>query len=140
MIYDRNINTIKQYTKNENLDYNDNFDLEHDNYYKRLLKLIPSEIIAFYLAMDAIVCNMKNKHIMLWIVFLVSLIGAWVYIIKATNVKKKIQQIITLISFIIWVYVIGGPFQLLTWYDATYGKLLVTIYTFFIPFIYKPTE
>ncbi len=35
----------------------------YDTYYSRLVKLIPSEIIAFYLALDGIASAMKDKEI-----------------------------------------------------------------------------
>jgi hypothetical protein len=108
-----------------------------DTYYSRLLKLIPSEIIAFYMALDAIASAMEQKEILLWIVFGVSVIGAWIYLQKMSNVKQLVQRILTVIAFAIWVYVFGGPFAQLPWYEPGYCQLLLVVYTFFVPMFFK---
>jgi hypothetical protein len=109
----------------------------YDTYYSRLVKLIPSEVIAFYLALDGIASAMKDKETMLWVVFSISLIGAWLYLGKLANVRQFTQKLLTVIAFAIWVYVFGGPFALLSWYDPAYGKLLLVVYTFFVPMLFK---
>ena len=109
----------------------------YDNYYSRLVKLIPSEIIALYLALDGIASAMKQKEILLWVVFGIAVIGAWVYLGKMANVSQLTQRLLTIIAFAIWVYVFGGPFAQLSWYDPGYGKLLLVVYTFFVPMLFK---
>lgn len=138
MIVNRNI-----FTKAERVEFvarenHRTIEPDSDGYYNRLLKLIPAEAIAFYLALDGIASNMQNSGLLLWIIFFVSIAGTWLYIVKMTNVKKFFQQIWTVLAFCIWVFVIGGPFQQYEWYDENYGKLLVTAYTFFMPLVYKP--
>jgi len=109
----------------------------YDNYYSRLIKLIPAELIALYLALDGIVSAMPQKQILLWVVFGIALVGGWFYLARVANVTRVAQRIITLMAFVIWVFVLGGPFAMLPWYDVNYGKLLVTLYTFFVPLFYK---
>jgi len=109
----------------------------YDTYYSRLVKLIPSEIIALYLALDGIVSAMKQKEILLWVVFGISVTGAWFYLGRLANVKKVTQRLLTVLAFAIWVYVFGGPFVQLSWYDPGYGKLLLVVYTFFVPMLFK---
>jgi len=109
----------------------------YDNYYSRLIKLIPSEVIAFYLALDAIVSVMPQKNILLWVVFGIALVGAWFYLGRLANVTGITQRLITLLAFAIWVFVFGGPFALLPWYNVNYGKILLVVFTFFVPVIFK---
>jgi len=109
----------------------------YDNYYSRLIKLIPSEIIALYLALDGIASAMQQKEILLWVVFGIAVIGAWLYLGRLANVSQLIQRLLTVLAFAIWVYVFGGPFAQLAWYDAGYGKLLLVVYTFFVPVFFK---
>lgn len=109
----------------------------YDNYYSRLVKLIPSEVIAFYMALDAIASVMPRKEILLWVVFGISLIGAWFYLDRLANVTDIMQRFLTLAAFAIWVFVFGGPFAQLSWYDVNYGKLLLVLYTFFVPVFFK---
>jgi hypothetical protein len=108
-----------------------------DDYYSRLVKLIPSEIIALYLALDGIASVMKQKEILLWVVFGIAIIGAWFYLARLANVSQLTQRVLILIAFAIWVYVFGGPFALLPWYAPEYGKLLLVVYTFFVPLFFK---
>ncbi len=110
---------------------------EYDNYFSRLVKLIPTEIIAFYLALDGIASAMKQKDLLLWVVFGIAVTGAWFYLARLANVTKIIQRVLTIVAFAIWVYVFGGPFAQLPWYDAGYGKLLLVVFTFFVPVFFK---
>ncbi len=80
---------------------------------------------------------MKQKEILLWVVFGIAIIGAWLYLARLANVSQVTQRLLTIIAFAIWVYVFGGPFALLPWYDPGYGKLLLVIYTFFVPVFFK---
>jgi hypothetical protein len=109
----------------------------YDDYYSRLVKLIPSEIIALYLALDGIASAMKQKEILLWVVFGIAVIGAWFYLGRLANVSKVVQRLLTILAFALWVYVFGGPFAQLPWYDPGYGKLLLVVYTFFVPMLFK---
>jgi hypothetical protein len=109
----------------------------YDNYYSRLVKLIPSEIIAFYLAMDGIASAMKDKETMLWIAFGNAVIGAWFYLGRMANVTQLTQRFLTIFGLVLWIYVFGGPFAQFSWYDPAYGKLLLVIYTFFVPMVFK---
>jgi hypothetical protein len=138
MVINRNIFTKAERVAFVAREKNQAGEPEIDNYYNRLLKLIPAEAIAFYLALDGIASNMQNSGLLLWIIFFVSIAGTWLYLVRMTNVKKFFQQIWTVLAFCIWVFVIGGPFQQYEWYDENYGKLLVTAYTFFMPLVYKP--
>ncbi len=109
----------------------------YDNYYSRLVKLIPSEIIALYLALDGIASAMKQKETLLWVVFGIALTGAWIYLGRMANVHRFEQRILTVLAFAIWVYVFGGPFAMLPWYEPGYGKMLLVVYTFFVPMLFK---
>jgi len=138
MIYNRNIKTKSDNGAAKEAGENRQPEALPDSYYSRLVKLIPAEAVAFYLALDGIASNMEEKNIILWVIFFVSVAGTWLYIIRYTNVTRFFQQLWTVLAFCIWVFVVGGPFQQYEWYDANYGKLLVTAYTFFMPLVYKP--
>jgi hypothetical protein len=109
----------------------------YDTYYSRLVKLIPSEVIAFYLALDGIASVMKDKDTMLWIAFGNAVIGAWIYLGQLANVRGFVQRFLTVFALVIWIYVFGGPFVQFSWYDPAYGKFILVIYTFFIPMLFK---
>ena len=108
----------------------------YDNYYSRLVKLIPAEVIAFYLALDALASALPEKQVVLWVVFGIALAGAWFYLGRMAGVHSVVQRLLSLAALVIWVYVTGGPFASLPWYNATYGKLVLVVFTFAVPLFY----
>jgi hypothetical protein len=109
----------------------------YDNYYSRLIKLIPAELIALYLALDGIVSAMPQKQVLLWVVFGISLAGGWFYLVRLAHVTSIGQRLLTLLALSIWIYLIGGPFATLAWYNEAWGKLAVVLYTFFVPLFFR---
>lgn len=109
----------------------------YDTYYSRLVKLIPAEVIAFYLALDALASALPEKQVLLWVVFGIAAAGAWFYLGRMAGVTSMVQRLLSIASLAIWVYVTGGPFASLPWYNATYGKLLLVVFTFFVPMVFK---
>ena len=108
----------------------------YDNYYSRLVKLIPAEVVAFYLALDALASALPEKQVVLWVVFGIALAGAWFYLGRMAGVHSVVQRLLSLAALVIWVYVTGGPFASLPWYNATYGKLVLVVFTFAVPLFY----
>jgi uncharacterized membrane protein YccC len=115
-------------------------DTGYDNYYSRLVKLIPAEVIAFYLALDALVAALPEQQIMLWVAFGITLIGAWFYLGRVANVTSLVQRLLSIVALVIWVYVTGGPFAGLPWYNIAYGKVVLVVFTFFVPVLYLGEE
>ena len=111
-----------------------------DEYGKKLMKFIPGEIVVLYMALINILFLAKNQDLpfdlISWIIFGVGIVGTAVYIWNGSGTRneKKINVIISVIAFVIWVYTLGGPFLSLSWYNSIYGALLLPVYTFFIPF------
>jgi hypothetical protein len=101
----------------------------------RLIKLIPSEVIAIYLAGK----TFASGWIGIWAVVclaLVPIIRIW-----GTNEPQKGVQwttvIVSTVSFIIWVYAIGGMFLGVTLPDPGIAPAAVLIWTVVIPIFYK---
>ncbi len=104
-----------------------------DSYISRLLKNIPSEIIAAYLALDGLLKSKIvsiNASILLWIIFAVLLVATPFWMIFVEKTKMYRQVVFATISFIVWVMVIGsGPFETLGGYDTIIGSILLIICT-----------
>ena len=113
-----------------------------DGYWSKLVKMIPTEIIAFFMALNAISASFPEpvRTFALWLSFAVVVVGGVLYLYKYNNVRRTGQLIVMTIPLIIWIYVIGGPFEMFAWYYQGYGELLGAIYTFFIPMVYKPEK
>jgi len=105
-----------------------------DSYADRLLKYIPSEVIAVYLTVDAILKSATDMRIpVLWVVFLVLLVATPFYLWRVANIVKKDQIAISTLAFIVWVFAMGGPFISLSFYHPVYGAVALPLFTFLVP-------
>lgn len=104
-----------------------------DTYQTRLLKLIPSEVVAMYIFLDGVLrsapANVPAQAIR-WLVFGVLLCGTWFYLERVASVSKKGQLAVSTIAFAVWVFSLGGPFAAYSWYSYIYGALILPLYTF----------
>jgi hypothetical protein len=110
-----------------------------EKYTEKLLKLIPSEIIAAYLAIDGILSSQPDiqKQIIPWVCAFL-LISIPFHLWFLFNVRKLFQIIVTMISFVVWIFSIGGPFLYHTWYLKIYGAVVLILWTLTVPlFNYK---
>ena len=124
-------------------------------YSDKLVKLIPSEIIGAYMVLSNIlgstagsmqasvkpfpVTDNDLKPILLQVVFFVLLILTPVYLKKISRVNNITQLIVTTISFIIWVYTLGGPFIVWGIYYSLIGSVVLVLWSVIIPLFVPAT-
>ena len=107
-----------------------------DDYSSRLVKYIPAEIITAFVTMNGMVAS-SGKEWLQWVVFGALLILTPLYTHYLTRepgmppAKKQIA--VSSVSYLLWVFAIGGPFVLTTWYDHIYGSL--PLFTFVVPML-----
>jgi hypothetical protein len=114
-----------------------------NDFKERLVKLIPSEIITAYASILGLLkvatIPPTTNMIIQWVVFFILLVLTPVYLYFIALVKKQGQIIFTTIAFVIWVTVVGGPFESIM--DATLtsllGSIALILYTLLIPIFYK---
>ena len=114
---------------------------EFTSYLDRLMKMIPAEVIALYLVGAGMIPEDQSVAVVVWAV--ICLIG--VVMLKAYGTADAANHVPTdwahtLIcagAFVLWVYIIGGPFAIYNLYVPWIGSLAVLVYTFFIPILYK---
>jgi len=110
---------------------------EEQKYKDRLLKLIPSEIIAAYLILEGIIPSSSAKWGTL-IVSVILLILVPFYLWRIQEVKRTAQIIVTTISFAVWVYTMGGPFQEWDLFKPFIGSIILVLWTLIIPIVVNP--
>jgi len=110
---------------------------EAQNYKDRLLKLIPSEIVAAYMVLAGIIPLTSAKWGTL-IVSIILLILVPFYLWKIHNVTRCSQIIVTSISFVVWVYTLGGPFQFWNLHRAWIGSVILVLWTLIVPLTINP--
>lgn len=117
-----------------------------DPYEVRLLKYIPAEIVALYLATMRAVPVEPDKPIPCLayaIVFAANLILVPLYLYFATRDKAKNkgplvpQIVLATVAFPVWVFAIGPPFSCLGWYRGWEAAVVLPIATLAIG-LYRP--
>jgi hypothetical protein len=112
-----------------------------DDFKDRLVKMIPGEVVAVYLACNTAITEFKGSDSTYWIVFAI-IIGLFPFYLKRVmNVTDITQIIIMSIAFVLWCSTIEKPFDQLFNHDAQKQKLFstlaLTLYTFIVPIFYK---
>ena len=115
--------------------------LSTNDYRARLLKLIPSEIIAAYLAIQGLVSenlDVRQPVLLFTSVFLFLLIPF--YLRRVFSVKSWGQVIVTMLSFVVWVFSLGGPFLIYSWYNPVIGSVGLILWTLTVPVFSYTTD
>jgi hypothetical protein len=116
------------------------------DYKSKLLKLIPTEIIAAYMALHGIFQGQviapggaDVTYVVGWTVFVILLVLTPFYLARIHNVRDKTQLTLTTLSFVVWVYTLGGPFQMAGWYQPQIASCVLVLWTLIVPlFIEAP--
>ena len=115
--------------------------IKESPYYERLIKLIPAEIVALYVAGANVIPEDQKTGSWTWAgILLVALIfvrsKATISVENPTVQWKAV--IIAAISFVIWVYIFAGKFITdLPIYQPYIATLAVSFWTFAVPHFYK---
>ncbi len=101
----------------------------------RLIRLIPSEIVAVYLAGK----GYATSWLGIWAIVCLGL----VLIIRIWGTKepgKKVQWVavvVSAISFVIWIYAMGGQFLSLSLPDPGVASAAMLVWTVVVPIFYQ---
>lgn len=110
-----------------------------DGYLDKLVKYVPAEIVAGYLAADGILRSSLDTDAeverWLWGCLVVGLILTPLYLWRVTKVAAAVQLVISTIMFGVWVFAIGGPFEFTSWYQPFIGGLLAILATLLAPIV-----
>ena len=116
------------------------------DYKSKLLKLIPTEIIAAYMAVHGIfqgqIIELGGADVTRfvgWTVFFLLLVLTPLYLAKIHDVRGRTQLVLSTLSFVVWVYTLGGPFQMTGWYQPQIASCILVLWTLIVPlFIESP--
>lgn len=104
-----------------------------------LVKLIPTEIIGAYMVIAGFISpGLRGAR---WIalgatLFLLVIIPFYLRMIM--DVQRRDQWIFTSLSFVVWVYWMGGPFQLWGIHIPQIASIILVLWTLLIPLINRP--
>lgn len=108
-----------------------------DDYTARLLKYIPAEVIAAYLAAQGIIESAGSdtgRQTALWIAAALGLVLTPLYLRRA-GVRKVRQLTLSSVSFVVWVFALGGPFEGLEFYVPYHGSLALIAVSLIAPLV-----
>lgn len=135
----REIITLKDISELQNTNVktpaSDSIPAAADGYFDRLFKYIPAELVAGYIFVMGIVKQLTDqKEILLlhWSLFTVFCLLTPLYLWKVQKVTKLSQLALSLLSFTVWVFALGGPFTMTRWYNPLYGYILLPVFTIVI--------
>lgn len=106
-----------------------------DGYFDRLFKYIPAELVAGYVFSLGVMhrlSNAKEVIFLQWALFIVFCILTPLYLWRLQKVTKVQQHVISILSFIVWCFALGGPFELYEWYNPVYGEILLPVFTLLV--------
>ncbi len=111
-----------------------------DPYTSSLLKYIPTEIVAAYLVIQGMIPEDGGtaSFVTTLVVALIMLALTPLYLSKVQGVKAADQLAVTTVSFVVWLYTLGGPFTWLGLHVSYVGSAALVIWTLVIPLILKP--
>jgi preprotein translocase subunit YajC len=116
-----------------------------DGYTDKLIKYIPSDIVAAWLAVTGIISSdiEAPQQTLLWLLFAVFLVITFFWTLKQTAQRNKApantQSVLSTGSFGVWVFALGGPFATLSFYRPSYGSVILILYTLLVALV-SPSE
>lgn len=107
-----------------------------DNYLSQVLKYIPTEIVMTYISIEGILRSAyKGKeHILLYVAIAMMIITPlWLW--RVSRVNSRAQLVLSTLSFIMWLFAMGGPFTYMKWYEPALGAIALPLFTLLAPII-----
>lgn len=120
-----------------------------DNYANQIIKLIPADVVGVYIAISKLLETADWTYPTLqWSVFFIILLITPFYLKRTDSQIDKRQIMVATLSFIVWTFSIGGPFEKLFQHcyplEADRFKIIasvvIMIYTLIVPLLYKKPE
>ena len=105
-----------------------------DNYAARIVKYVPADIVAAWLALVALLSPGGTAYRgLLWALFAVLMLLTPIWTVRVTRQEgrgpARIQAAVTTAAFAVWVFATGAPFAWLDFYDPAYGGVLIILFT-----------
>jgi hypothetical protein len=104
------------------------------HYLEKVAKLVPSEVIAGYIALAGLVPLVRSSSARPWIsalVFLACAVLTPIYMnIQAVPGKPKRNHLMmSTIAFVVWAYAISGATLVPSWHDPAVASILLVLFS-----------
>ena len=118
--------------------------ITQDPYLTKVVKYIPAEIVAAYVAASRALEAARDQvayGTLVWVVAGALVVLTPIWTLYATREAGRppavFQATAATAAFACWVFALGGPFELMTWYRPVYGTLVLVFATLVIPLVEK---
>ena len=101
---------------------------QDSNYTDRLLKLIPVEFVSVYLVISQLVASEPGmrQQVLVTVIVLFSLLIP-LYLKRIQKVKNRWQIVLTVVSFWVWTYSLGGAFVQGIWFQNIHNPIIASV-------------
>ena len=111
-----------------------------DSYRERLLKYIPSETIALFIAVYGTTYYLSGSEtwypLMARWIMIAGILGTMLYLWQVEGVTDLVQLAISAIGFVIWVCALGVvTVATLPYYNAVVAAVFLLVWVFSVPFV-----
>ncbi len=103
-------------------------------YLEKVAKLVPSEVVAGYIALVGFVGAVGYEDARVWLywaVFALCLVLTPLYLNKQAepNRPKRNHLIMSTVAFVVWAYAISGATLLPDWHDAAVAAIVLVVFS-----------
>jgi hypothetical protein len=118
----------------------------------KLVKLVPTEIVGAYMVLAGMLGyaygttpaaqqmpDPELKAILIQVVFFSLLVLTPLYLWRIGRVSHLVQLVVTTISYVIWVYTLGGPFVVWGLYHSVIGSVVLVLWSVITPLLVSPS-
>ncbi len=118
----------------------------------KLVKLVPTEIVGAYMVLAGMLGyayqaapaaqqmpDPELKAILIQVVFFSLLVLTPLYLWRIGKVSNLIQLVVTTMSYVIWVYTLGGPFVVWGIYHSIIASVVLVLWTITTPLFVPPS-
>ena len=106
----------------------------NSSYLDRLVQLIPAEIVAAHLAVQGLVANnIDVRNLALEVSAGAFLVFLPLYLWRIQGVRSVLKILLTMVSFVIWVYAVSSPVYTRWSLDPVWGSVALILWTTVIP-------
>lgn len=102
-----------------------------DDYFDRLVKYVPLEIIGAYLIVDGLLRELLEGQALsigLLALLVLGLLAAWFFANRVLNVVRTNQLVMTAIAFLVYVFATGGWFATFPFWAPAWGTIAVVLF------------
>jgi hypothetical protein len=104
-----------------------------DDYFTRLLKYVPVEIIGGYLIIAGVLESAypswgDARRVWLGALLVAGAVGSFFYAQRVNHVRRYTQLAMTSVAFTIWVFASGGVFAGAGWWHPWMGTIAVVVF------------